>query len=188
MSYESDSEILNRIVDRPRNIVVSNVKGISMQERLDAILASANKGMHSSRQVLPGEFTEAVQRAFSKYLTLGNQEEIELKAFREINNFLVTATTGRQNDSSTQYFDLLQPGHPLSESPEISGMSESELKSAQADWISGDPRIAEEYRPLVASAFKSESDSVERKFLVSRLSSLDNSVMPRDIALSLLDY
>lgn len=176
---------LNDIIDRPRNIVVSHAKGASIRELLNTLLASANENVYYSRKVLHGELETVAERAFSKHFGSLSGEQIEFKAFREITNFLETATTGRKIDTSSNYLDLLSPGHPLSKSPEISEMSEDELRSARADWIAGDPRVDDSYRPLVASAYASEPGSLERKFFVSRLSSDFSDSVPSDIILGL---
>ena len=176
---------LNDIVNRPQNIVVSHVRGSSIQERLETLLASANENVHYSRKVLYGELEEASARAFSKHFSELQAEQIEFKAAREIENFLETAITGRKVGNSDDYLDLLSPGHPLSKSPEISQMPEEELRQARAEWISGDPRIDENYRPLVASAYASEKGSIERKFFVSRLSSESLDSIPVDIIVGL---
>jgi len=86
------------------------------------------------------------------------------------------------------YSDLLYYGNPSSTSADIEDASPEVLVDARAEWMSQDPRISDDYRPLVASAFYAPKDSTEREFAVARMSSLGASEVPVDIVLSAIEY
>jgi hypothetical protein len=55
----------------------------------------------------------------------------------------------------------------------------------KAEWISADPRIAEEFRPLVASAYKTNTNSLEREYVLAKLEATSPVDVPRDVVLGL---
>ena len=67
------------------------------------------------------------------------------------------------------------------------GFPSEDISYARAEWLAADARIDEEYRPVVASAYVAERGSVDEKFGVAILESVDSTIVPRDVILSILN-
>jgi phage terminase small subunit len=180
---------LNKLIDSGNFVVRLNNESIPpIKERLEALLASVNNEIPNERQVMKGELLEVAKRSFSKHLLTPNREQLEFKVFREVSNFLEMAISGTRKELASSHTDLLSPGHPLSTSAELESLEEEEIRELKAQWLANDPRISEEFRPVVASGFMSTPDSVERRFIVTRLENLDSSLVPKDVVLSISDH
>lgn len=179
---------LNELIDSEA-VVLRPVRNTlpSLENRLKTLLASANLNYPPMRQVLEAELMEVAQRSFSKNFLLSSSQEIEFKVFREVNNFLEMATSGKHHSLAESHTDLLSAGHPLSTSPELESLSEEEIREIRAEWLSNDPRISEEFRPVVASGFMSEPNSVERRFIVTRLDNAESGLVPKDVVIAIAD-
>jgi hypothetical protein len=60
------------------------------------------------------------------------------------------------------------------------------LTEFKAEWVAADPRISEEFRPLVASAYKTKPNSIEREYAVAQLEVVSSDAVPKDLILSLI--
>lgn len=188
--YEDNQDFkeLNQIIDEPPVVVRLKVSQVApLRERITALVASANVGVLEERQVQLAEAFRVAEIAFSRHLLLPNRREIEFKAFRELSNFLEMAISGKSKSIAKGYTDFLSSGHPLSTSPELQDMSQEEVRGLQAEWIASDPRINAELRPVIASAFSTAPNSVERKYAIARVSSITEHQIPREVSLALIN-
>ena len=149
-----------------------------------ALVASANQKTLPARRVGRFEMLEVLERSLNRtVLSFQNPTQRAFIAMRELSDFVNMATTGAQPKIAGEHRDLLPVGHPLS--TRNHDFSKEELAQARAEWMSADPRIAEEFRPLVASAFITPEQSVEREYLIAKLEATPATEVPRDVILSL---
>jgi hypothetical protein len=156
-------------------------------EKAYALLASANSSVPPERRVDVFDIKQLLDRLAVDTATLvANSALRSFRITRAVNDFLQVATKGSEPKFCQNYLDLLPVGHPFSTRDPLS-LTASAVNELRVRWISGDPNISAEARPLVASAFKSEPGSIEREFLVARLEALPASQVPRKVIISLLD-
>jgi hypothetical protein len=156
--------------------------------QIQALTASANKSVLPGRKVDVYDVYQALDRVMDKTVQIFQEpEKREIIVMREISDFLKVATTGTEPKFCHDYLDLLPVGHPLS-TKDMAELSYEDLAEHKVLWLSADPEITETFRPLVASAYRSEVGSVERKYLVARLESLPSSDIPRKTVVSLLEH
>lgn len=153
-----------------------------IRETILLMVKEANKDVPEERQVLGATAIELVERSLLKTYALPDIEQRVSIATRELQDFLSTAITGRKPVIASAYTDLLPIGHPLSTNPvEVSSVTRALLES---EWLAADPRISEEFRPLVASVYLTSPGSVEYNYLMSRLESADDKDIPRDVVIA----
>jgi hypothetical protein len=160
---------------------------VPILNRVLALVASFNENVLSERQVLESEALQVAEISLSKNMLLPTREQIEFKVFRELSNFLEMAVSGNSKELALEYTDFLSPAHPLSTSPELGELAEEELAEIRAQWISSDPEISPELRPMIASALVSPTGSAEREYVIALLSDSENSKVLKGLALSLSD-
>ena len=103
---------------------------------------------------------------------------------RAVDRFISLATLGLRTNEKAEHFDLLPISHPLSTAR--SGLTASAIAEARAEWLSADPRIAEELRPLVASIQTMEFGSLERMHALARLEAAGRDI-PLDLVALIAD-
>ena len=108
-----------------------------------------------------------------------NFETRALSLVRDVTNFITLSKDGRVGEFSPTNTDLLSIGHPFSTASH--SMEEKDFRLARARWIASDPRISQECRSLVSSAYAAEPDSVEQDFAIARLQSLPAGSVPSEI-------
>ena len=155
--------------------------------RARALLASANSVVPVERRVDFADVRALLSRLAVDTATLVASSSVRsFRILRVVNDFVQVATNGAEPKFCQAYLDLLPVGHPLSTKEPLS-LTASAVGELRVRWLSGDPRIAEDVRPLVASAFRAEPGSVEREFLVARLEALSTKDVPRQVVLALAD-
>jgi hypothetical protein len=190
MSLDNETfEELNQIIDSPQAVLKLRERPQErpLVEKIKSLVASANESTTREREVPVVVALDVAKIALSKHIKLPHRSQIEFKAFRELSNFLEMATSGKPKTLAMEYTNFLPLGHPLSTSPNLEAVSEEEIREARAEWLAADPRISAELRPVVASAFLTAPDSLERKYAIARLSSIDSNEMPRDVSLALIN-
>ena len=156
-----------------------------VESRAYALLASANSAVPAERCVDVADVSELLDRLAVDTATLvANSSLRAFKIVRTVNDFLQVATKGSEPKLCQNYLDLLPVGHPMSTRDPLS-LTASAVNEFKIRWLSADPMVAKEYRPLVASAFRAEPGSIERDFLVARLEALPAGEVPRSVVLSL---
>lgn len=156
-----------------------------VEARATALLASANAVVPAERRVDVAVVRELLDRLALDTATLVASSSVRaFRILRVVNDFLQVATKGSEPKLCQNYVDLLPIGHPLSTREPLS-LTASAISEFRVRWLAGDPRIAEEYRPLVASALRAEPGSIEREFLVSRLEALPSEKVFRGVVLAL---
>jgi hypothetical protein len=149
-----------------------------------AIVASANAQTLPERRVGTFEMMEVLHRSLSRtILNLTNPSQRAFTALRELSDFVNMATTGAKPKIAGVHTDLLPVGHPLS--TQQHSFSDKNVVEVRAVWMSADPRIADDFRPLVASAFKAPANSLEREYVMAKLEATSVTEVPREIILSL---
>ena len=150
-----------------------------------ALVASANAQVPLDRQVGRYEALTVLQRSLEKTLpNVANSEHRAIVAIREVSDFINVAINGSKPKVSQEHTDLLPSGNPMS--TRTNPYSSEELTEFKAEWVAADPRISEEFRPLVASAYKTKSDSVEREYALAQLEVTSPVDVPRDVVLGLI--
>jgi hypothetical protein len=164
--------------------VYEQTKKIDLVGEVLAIVASANATVPLERKVGRYEAMTLLQRSLERTMVnVANPHQRAFVAIREVSDFVNVATTGADPKVSEDYLDLLPIGHP--QSTRSYEFSAEVVKDHTADWVAADPRIAEEFRPLVASAYKTPMHSVERSYALAKLEATSPLDVPRDIVLSL---
>ena len=194
MSEQDNSEFFDP-VDEINNIISSSSRVAlpsiyEKVEKLDvvgegkALVASANAKALPTRRVGKFEMLEVLERSLSRTaLNFANPGERAFTALRELSDFVNMATTGSQPKVANAHRDLLPVGHPLSTREH--NFSQQEVAQFHAEWMSADPRIAEAFRPLVASAFIAPASSLEREYVIAKLEATSSTEVPRDVILGL---
>ena len=154
----------------------------TLSEKIDAMLASANKDVPEARKVPKRTAMDVVERSLYKTLGLSDVHQRVFTATRELDDYLNMAINGHQPVVAGGHTDLLPIGHPLSTNPAEVSLRTKAL--SESEWVSADPRISEEFRPLVASIYLTSPGSVEHNFLVARLESADTKDVPKDVVLA----
>ena len=179
---------INRIISSTDRIALPSI--YEKVQKLDvvgegkALVASANARALPTRRVGKFEMLEVLERSLNRtVLNLANPGERVFTALRELSDFLNMATTGAKPKVADAHRDLLPVGHPLSTREH--NFSQQEVAQFHAEWMSADPRIAEAFRPLVASAFIAPASSLEREYVIAKLEATPASEVPRDIILGL---
>jgi hypothetical protein len=188
--YDEGHE-LNKLIDKnssPKPVIEKNFKKFTILEKVNSLVASANEGTGSSRKTLIGQAHEVAISSLKKNFLVLDSSIRDFRVIRDVEAFIHANKTGTLRDASVSYSGLLYYGNPASTSEDIKDASPEVLADARAEWVSQDPRISEEYRPLVASAFNASKDSAEREFAVARMSSLGASEVPVDIVLLAIEY
>jgi hypothetical protein len=154
---------------------------------VDALIASVNEGLASARKVQKTEVSEVVKRAMERNATaFATPEVFEILVMREVSDFVTSSVFGSKPVVTDANNDLLPLGHPhrLFSSDLY---SENFIREHQIEWKSSDPRVNEEYRPLVASAMRAPSNSLERTYVVAQLEATSPKDVPRDLIISIIN-
>lgn len=158
-----------------------------LEDTVLSIVASANQQVPGARKIERRYVYEALHRAMDKTALLFAQPEVrEIRVMREISDFVKVATFGSEPKFCQDYLDLLPVGHPLSQRS-TETLSAEDIVEHGILWRAGDPRVSDEHRPLVASAFRTAPNSVERKFLVARLDGMSGEEIPKDLVIHLIE-
>ena len=160
-------------MEKNYEIIESNAEGstdsgLFTRADLEALIASANEGLLPERQIDLSYVEQVVERTYNKTHGL----DIASRNFaikRAVEDYIDTASNGI-TASAKENLDLLPPSHPLSAA--ATWWDEDTLRSARAEWIAADTKIAEELRPLVSSAYKQVEGTPERMHAEMRLMSL----------------
>ncbi len=191
MYFESNDE-LNELLDQ----AVAPVDAFSIWEikhtfdvarEVDALVASANSGLASGRKVQRTEVVEVSRRAMERNATaFATPEVFEILVMREVSDFVNSSVSGSKPTVTDANNDLLPLGHPH-RSLGNTAYSESFIREHQIEWKSSDPRVNEEFIPLVASAMRAPADSLERTYVLTQLEATSPQDVPRDLIISIIN-
>jgi hypothetical protein len=151
------------------------VKPSEFAQSISSLIASANVGVPEPRKVDVSSLTLIVASVYNRNYG-SSQEHKNIKAFKELNEFLSVAMNGKDfkiNKNNAKYLPL---GHPLSTKNLEVPFEES--SRASINWMSSDPQLPEEIQSLVASALNTERGSVERAYVANRVISLKSKYNP----------
>lgn len=180
---------LNKLIDANTEPLVASIyenKKPSISQQAMAMLASANQRTTLERRLAKYEVIEVLDRLIKDtHLMFASPDIREYKIMRELSDFLTSAVNGTKPKLVPQYCDMLPIGHPFSTKSKGT-LSDAEVEEYKARWFANDPRVAEEFVPLIASAYKAKENSIEKTYLVKRLESAAVGEVPRDIILELI--
>lgn len=145
--------------------------GLFTRAEMEAMVASANEALLPERQISLGYIEQVVERTYNATHGLG----IAARNFaikKAVQGHIDLMSNGI-TASAKENLDLLPPAHPLSAS--ATWWDEQTLRDARAEWIAADAKIAEELRPVIASAYKQPEGSPERMHAEMRLIALTAS-------------
>lgn len=188
--YPNEENPINPLIDALEVEAVESqfsepqVEELSFSETVKAMVASANASVPDARKVMPIEAMTVAHRSLSRTIMSQDAQARAFTALREVSDYINMATTGNPAKMSSHNTDLLSIGHPLSTSTESISLIEKIEK--RSEWFAADPRISEEYRPVVASAYLTVPDTVERQFSIARLESADAQDVPREVVLAII--
>ena len=190
--YFEPTDELNELLER--NHVQADVFSIwEIKHKFDAVasvnalVASANEGLAGARKVEKTEVFEVAKRAMERNATAFATPEIfEIVVMREVSDFVKSAVSGNKPAVTDTNNDLLPLGHPHRYFGNTT-YAENFIREHQIEWKSSDPRVNEEFRPLVASAMRAPSDSLERTYVVAQLEATSPQDVPRDLIISIIN-
>ena len=158
-----------------------------IKRRIEALVASTNAELPANRKIDLVDAYTVLGRLLDKTITdFSNPELREIKVMREFQDYLKVASRAVAPKYAHDQLDMLPIGHPMSTKKQLS-LSNQDMFEHRIAWMAADPRIAEEHRPLVASAYRAQPGSVERDYLVARLEAMPISEIPRETIVSLLE-
>ena len=190
MYPSNDENPINELIDAQDVAAVESIPfaptqtELSFSETIKAMVASANETVLDARKVMPIEAMTVAQRSLSRTIMSQDAQARAFTALREVSDYLNMATTGNPSKISQNNTDLLPIGHPLSTSTEYASLLEK--IEQRGEWFAADSRISEEYRPVVASAYLTVPDTVERQYSIARLESADAQDVPREVVLAII--
>jgi hypothetical protein len=190
--YFEPTDELNELLDgndRPVDAMsIWEVKhNFNVTEEIDALLASANSELASPRKIQKTILLEVLNRAMERNAhAFSTPEVFEMLVMREVSDFASCSVSGNEPSVTSANNDLLPFGHPNC-SADFSNFSDEFVREHQIEWKSSDPRIAEEYRPLVASAMRAPNDSLEKKYIITKLELTPTKDVPRDLIISIFN-
>jgi 8-oxo-dGTP pyrophosphatase MutT (NUDIX family) len=162
----------------------SETQDFSVSKITEAVLAlvrTGNDGVSPERRATVKSALIVAERS----LVASANRKLETRAFnlvRDVNNFITLSKEGRVGELAPTNTDLLSIGHPLSTAPH--SMGDKELRIARSRWIATDPRISEEYRSMVASAYATAPKSLEQDFAIARLKALPKGSVPAELVVA----
>lgn len=182
------NELLENNASRPDAVSIWEVKHhFDVAGEIDALVASVNTDTPISRKVQKTIILEVLDRAMERNAhAFATPEVFELLVMREVYDFANSAVSGTKPSVTNLNNDLLPLGHPHSEA-KFQNYSEDFVREHRIEWKASDPRVSEEFRPLVASAMRAPKNSLEQDFIVAKLEATKSSDVPRDVILSILN-
>lgn len=155
----------------------------ALHESVLALLAAENQTVPADRRVTRKAALTVVRRSLNR--TRGLQFSVrEYQALRDLGQFI---SLSRSTDpkllalaSNELNRDLLPIAHPFS--TRSHAMTASALRRSRAHWLSTDPLLEEELRPVVASAFGDPDGSPSQVHALARLHSIRDRYVPREVA------
>lgn len=168
--FESDiNDILEAQASKEESFSAPVYEKQYLTLKIQSLVASANEAVSVERQINVDTALKVAGRSLKRTIyDLTNPERRAFTALREVSDFIRVYTTGDAPKVSQAHSDLLPLGHPLSSNT----ADEATTLVASAIWHSGDPRVPQELRSLVASALASEENSIERIYASAYLSGL----------------
>jgi hypothetical protein len=179
------SEIINKLVDRnDKESLPSNkkrAKSDSLRRTIKDMTTAENSNVPAERRVSSVDAATVASRSLTATAGLPRETRY-FAAYREVASFLALAIHGKTPDSKeARNRDLLPIGHPLSTRKHA--MTASAYSEVVARWYAADPRIDDDARELVASAFMHKIGSPEQLHASARIAALTAGAVPRDILL-----
>lgn len=191
MSSKQEIEALNALIESASERVYQSAWVIPKQYNIIgqamALVASANSSVPVERNISRYDAERVLERALDRTaLSVTNLDFRELKVLREFSDFVEAATTGRNLKVSLDYSDFLPYGHSQS-TKNVSQLSAEELRERKIQWEVSNPQIQDEYRPMIASAYRAPAGTVERDYLVARLQASPVGAVPAQTLLDLIN-
>lgn len=149
----------------------SSQDGLFTREEMEALVASANETLLPERQISLSYVEQVAERVHNK--THGLDIPARNFAIKKAVQGHIDLMSNGITASAKENLDLLPPAHPLSAS--ATWWDEQTLRDARAEWVAADVNIAEELRPVVASAYKQTEGTQERMHAEMRLIALTAS-------------
>lgn len=190
MDHQEPREFINEMIESGNEPAIPSIytdkPDFSIGDEIQAIVASVNRVTPVQRQVPIYDALAVAGRSLARTVReFTNPSKRAFTAIREVSDFVNTAVSGTPTRIGVEHYDLLPIGHPLStKQVEI---TDADRKGFEADWFAADPRISEEFRPVVASAYLSSPNSVDRKYAVAHLEALGYDDIPMEVVVALLD-
>lgn len=190
MDHQEPREFINEMIESGNEPAIPSIytdkPDFSIGDEIQAIVASVNRVTPVQRQVPIYDALAVAGRSLARTVReFTNPSKRAFTAIREVSDFVNTAVSGTPTRIGVEHYDLLPIGHPLS-TKQVK-ITDADRKGFEADWFAADPRISEEFRPVVASAYLSSPNSVERKYAVTHLEALGYDDIPMEVVVALLD-
>ena len=154
-----------------------------LREKIIEFVDSTNSEASTSRRLTRGAAFAVVHRSLlaTKDLPFSLREHIAMK---ELSQYVTLLQNNKVAAIKPNHTDLLPVAHPRS--TKRHSMTASALLSARASWYADDSRITDEnVKTIIASAYSSKLDFVERSYYSTMLEALPQGSVPQDILVAL---
>ena len=181
------SSILNKLVNaidkkaavakRPQRLNVAK-QAQMLHNSVMAYLANENPKVLPERRVTKRAALTVVRRSLDR--TRGLSFSIrEYQALRDLGLFVsLSQSSSIKSAAFADNTDLLPISHPLCS--RAHAMTASALRQARGHWMSTDPRLEDDLRPVVASAFGAPMGTPEQVHALAQLQSAIGRFVPSD--------
>ena len=181
------SSILNKLVNaidkkaavakRPQRLNVAK-QAQMLHNSVMAYLANENPKVLPERRVTKRAALTVVRRSLDR--TRGLSFSIrEYQALRDLGLFVsLSQSSSVKSAAFADNTDLLPISHPLCS--RAHAMTASALRQARGHWMSTDPRLEDDLRPVVASAFGAPMGTPEQVHALAQLQSAIGRFVPSD--------
>jgi len=165
----------SRMGDAPYAKGKKKKKSPSLRVKVLSLVHEANKNVADERRVVPRDALTVMSRALEELSSLPPNSR-EHGVLREVNRFISLTQRTHPNKEHIKHTDLLAAGNPLS--TRNAELTSDEFARRYAAWLSADPKVSDDYRDLVYTAFSLPLRSVKREHAFARLRSLQASAVP----------
>lgn len=182
------SDILNKLVNaidkkaatakRPQRLTVQKQAQLLYNSVL-VYLANENPKVLPERRVTKRAAMTVVRRSLDR--TRGLSFSIrEYQALRDLGTFIsMSQNPGNRTATFAENTDLLPLSHPLCS--RAHSMTASALRQARGRWLSTDPRLEDDLRAVVASAFGAPVGTPAQVYAVAQLQSVIGRFVPNNV-------
>ena len=156
-------------------------KAKRLRDKALSIVEDANRQAPLERHITNLDALTVVERSLTE--TKGAPyEQRKFQALRDLSDFITLSQKNKTSFYFPKNTDLLTIGHPRSTAKHEYSLED--YLSAKANWVTAEFGIAEEAKPLIASAIINPCDSVEYKYAITRLTNLPQGLVSQEALLA----
>jgi hypothetical protein len=161
--------------------VEEKFKAKRLRDKALSIVEDANRQAPLERHITNLDALTVIERSLTE--TKGAPyEQRKFQALRDLSDFITLSQKNKTSFYFPKNTDLLTIGHPRSTAKHEYSLED--YLSAKATWVTAEFGIAEEAKPLIASAIINPCDSVEYKYAITRLTNLPQGLVSQEALLA----